>query len=209
MRSDWIVTVVLDEQNGNDNHWACLHQCLLMLLDSPLNQSKYLEVYIRLIDRRLIKLHREVRIPRTFKRFEQLFSNFLNGCDMPVVQTQDGPVRLLTFVSKSIDKHLPSKGLKVRISNLAPRFKRADHFADLLKSSDLKNITIFIDFGPVDFNILGEGRDTEYEMKTINTESSEDLYSISRYPISSSLTCVKVCTAFERFLLETAIDQPS
>lgn len=171
-----------------------------MLFDSPLNHSKHLEVYIRLLDKRLIKLHRELRLPRTFKRFEQLFSNFLQGNDMPTVQTSDGGVKLLRFVAKSLDMILPSKCLKFRISNLAPRLKHADYFVQLLNESNLNKVVIFIDFDPVNFNILGDGIETEYEVKTLIKQSDEDVYSISRYPLASSLTCVKITSAFENKL---------
>lgn len=193
------LTIVLDEQKDNNQNWSTLHQCLLMLFDSPLNHAGYLEVYIRLTDNRLIKMHREVRIPRTFKRFEQLFNNFLQGCDMPVVQTKDGPTRLLQFVAKSIDKHLQSNCKRYRVSNLAPRLRSSDYFTSEL--DNFKRIAIFIDFGPVDFNILGEGRETEYQVKTINKYPNEDTYSISRYPLAAALTCVKLTTAFENKLL--------
>lgn len=196
--------VVLDEQRENNSQWAILHQCLLMLFDSPLNHAGYLEVYIRLADSRLIRMHREVRVPRTFKRFEQLFNNFLLGCDMPIVQTKDGHARLLEFAGKSIDKQLNNQYTKFRISNLAPKLKKADHFAEpLIDNSNFnekKKIALFVDFGPVNFNILGEGRETEYEIKTINKHPDEDTYSISRYPLSPSMTCVKLTTAFEKAL---------
>lgn len=48
------------------------HQCLLTLLDSPLNKAGLLQVYIRTAKGVLIELHPSVRIPRTFKRFSGL-----------------------------------------------------------------------------------------------------------------------------------------
>lgn len=217
-RQEFTLTVVLDEQKDNNQNWIPLHQCLLMLFDSPLNHKGYLEVFIRLLDRRIVKLHREVRIPRTFKRFEQLFNNFLQGCDMPLVQTKDGQTRLLQFVNKTtFDKKLQlsnngdknrrnSSGSSIykrfRVCNLAPKLKSADYFTSSI-NSNCERITLFVEFGPVDFNILGDGREEEYEMKTIKNESEEIedyTYSISRYPISPALTCVKLLTSFESAL---------
>lgn len=198
MEQNFILNIILDEQADNNQDWSSLHQCLLMLFDSPLNHAGYLEMYIKLYNGKLIKLHREVRIPRTFKRFEQLFRNFLDGCDMPVVQTKDGPTKLLKFVNKAhLDKQL--KGCKVsRISNLAPQLRDANYFSSSIEASD--KIAIYIEFGPVDFNILGEGRETEYEIKTINKSHDQDTYSISRYPLAPYLTCVKLTTSFEKAL---------
>lgn len=191
--------VVLDEQKDNDN-WTHLHQSLLMLFDSPLNHEGYLEVLIRLKDGRFIKMHREVRVPRTFKRFEQLFNNFLEGCDMPMVQTKDGQCRLLQFINQH--KILYNKSdatAQFRICNLAAKLKSCDYFADQLD----KKLIIYIGFGPVDFNVLGDEREEEYETKTISYGSEEEeknTYSISRYPLSSALTCVKLLTSFEKAL---------
>lgn len=188
------LVVVLDEQQGNKGNWTPLHQCLLMLLDSPLNHAALLEVFIRLTDQRVIKLHREVRIPRTFKRFEQLFCNFLQGCDMPVVQTRDGPVRLFQIV-KTLHH---SGGAKFRITNLTSRMRDASYFAESVET--LKQAVIFIDFGPVDYNFLGNGREVEYDIKFIEKKPAPETYSISHYPLPPSLICVKITTAFERAL---------
>ena len=44
-------------------------QCLLMLLDSPLNWAGLLQVYIHTAKNVLIEVHPQTRIPRTFDRF--------------------------------------------------------------------------------------------------------------------------------------------
>ncbi|KAI4458002.1 nep1/mra1 [Holotrichia oblita] len=51
------------------------HQCLLMLLDSPLNRSGLLQVYIHTSNNVLIEVNPQTRIPRTFKRFAGLMGN--------------------------------------------------------------------------------------------------------------------------------------
>jgi rRNA small subunit pseudouridine methyltransferase Nep1 len=48
------------------------HQCLLTLLDSPLNKAGLLQVYIHTAKGTLIEVNPHVRIPRTFKRFSGL-----------------------------------------------------------------------------------------------------------------------------------------
>ncbi|KAG9344934.1 hypothetical protein JZ751_009474 [Albula glossodonta] len=45
------------------------HQCLLMLLDSPLNRAGLLQVYIHTERNALIEINPQTRIPRTFARF--------------------------------------------------------------------------------------------------------------------------------------------
>lgn len=48
------------------------HQCLLTLLDSPLNKSGHLQVFIQTESNVLIEVSPHTRIPRTFKRFAGL-----------------------------------------------------------------------------------------------------------------------------------------
>lgn len=49
-----------------------LLQCLLTLLDSPLNKAGLLQVYVQTAKGVLIEINPSVRIPRTFKRFSGL-----------------------------------------------------------------------------------------------------------------------------------------
>lgn len=53
-------------------------QCLLTLLDSPLNKSGKLQVYIHTARGVLIEVNPSVRIPRTFKRFGGLMGESLS-----------------------------------------------------------------------------------------------------------------------------------
>lgn len=50
------------------------HQCLMMLLDSPLNRAGMLQVYIHTERNVLIEVNPHTRIPRTFNRFSGLMS---------------------------------------------------------------------------------------------------------------------------------------
>lgn len=52
------------------------HQCLLTLLDSPLNKAGLLQVYIHTAKGVLIEVNPHVRIPRTFKRFSGLMGEY-------------------------------------------------------------------------------------------------------------------------------------
>jgi rRNA small subunit pseudouridine methyltransferase Nep1 len=56
----------------NDSNADHRNQCLLTLLDSPLNKAGRLQVYISTAKNVLIEVHPSVRIPRTFKRFSGL-----------------------------------------------------------------------------------------------------------------------------------------
>ena len=47
-------------------------QCLLTLLDSPLNKAGLLKIFIHTTQDLLIAVHPDVRIPRTYKRYSGL-----------------------------------------------------------------------------------------------------------------------------------------
>ncbi|KZS14133.1 Ribosomal RNA small subunit methyltransferase NEP1 [Daphnia magna] len=51
------------------------HQCLLMLLDSPLNRAGLLQVYIHTAKNVLIEVNPQTRIPRTYSRFAGLMAS--------------------------------------------------------------------------------------------------------------------------------------
>lgn len=54
-----------------------IQQCLLNLLDSPLNKAGYLRIYIRTTQNVLIEINPQIRIPRTFKRFAGLMGEYI------------------------------------------------------------------------------------------------------------------------------------
>lgn len=62
-------------KNPSEYRPDILHQCLLTLLDSPLNKAGLLEVYIQTEKNVLIEVHSSIRIPRTFKRFAGLMGS--------------------------------------------------------------------------------------------------------------------------------------
>lgn len=51
-----------------------VHQSLLSLLDSPLNKSGLLKIYIQTSQNILIYINPETKIPRTYKRFAGMMS---------------------------------------------------------------------------------------------------------------------------------------
>ena len=54
-----------------------LPQCLLMLLDSPLNKAGLLQVYIHTAKNVLIEVNPQTRIPRIYSRFCGLMGNLM------------------------------------------------------------------------------------------------------------------------------------
>ena len=63
-----------------DSRPDVLHQCLLTLLDSPLNKAGKLQVYVETKNRTLIEISPHTRIPRTYKRFAGLMGTLKPTC---------------------------------------------------------------------------------------------------------------------------------
>ena len=60
------------QQCPSDYRPDITHQCLLTLMDSPLNRSGLLKVYVTTVDNHVIELHPKTGIPRTFNKFAEL-----------------------------------------------------------------------------------------------------------------------------------------
>ncbi|THH12304.1 hypothetical protein EW146_g7734, partial [Bondarzewia mesenterica] len=86
------------------------HQCLLTLLDSPLNKAGMLQVYIHTAKNTLIEVNPHVRIPRTFKRFSGLMVQLLHKLSIRGV---NGPEKLLKVIKNPVTDHLPVNTYKL------------------------------------------------------------------------------------------------
>lgn len=80
------------------------HQCLLTLLDSPLNKAGMLQVYIRTAKGVLIEVNPQIRIPRTFKRFGGLMVQLLRNLS---IRSTNGPEKLLKVIKNPVTEHFP------------------------------------------------------------------------------------------------------
>ena len=109
--------------------WAWRTQCLLTLLDSPLNKAGLLQIYIHTAKGVLIEVNPHVRIPRTFKRFSGLMGAFfLLVKARYLVSNKPSAVQLLHKLSIR-GQNGPEKLLKVikaRLSSL-PAVPRRIH----------------------------------------------------------------------------------
>ena len=66
-----------------------VHQALMTLLDSPLNKTGHLQVYVHTTKNVLIEISPHIRIPRTFRRFCGLMGkSWLKLMDVPILLSQ-------------------------------------------------------------------------------------------------------------------------
>ncbi|CAF2672588.1 unnamed protein product [Rotaria sp. Silwood2] len=159
------------------------HQCLLMLLDSPLNRAGLLQVYIHTHKGILIEVNPQTRIPRTFDRFAGLMVQLLHKLSIRSQDSVQGGIKLLKVIKNPITDHFPVGCKKISTS-----------FS--VTSSHLVNIQDYVRDDceadqPVVFVIGAMAKGN------VNIDYNEDTISISSYPLSAALTCAKVCGAFE------------
>lgn len=151
------------------------HQCLLMLMDSPLNRAGLLQVYIHTANNVLIEINPQTRIPRTFNRFAGLMVQLLHKFS---IKASDSTVKLLKVIKNPITDHLPAGCKKVCMSYSAEKVVKP------IQVVPAEEEPICVVIGAIAKGAL----DLDY---------TEEDVSISNYPLSAALTCTKLCTAFE------------
>jgi len=154
------------------------HQCLLTLLDSPLNKAGRLQVYIHTAKGVLIEVNPHVRIPRTFKRFSGLMVQLLHRLSIRGV---NGPEKLLKVIKNPITDHLPPNTHKLTLSGDAPTVKLTKFLPTV---PDTHSIAVFV-------GAMARGEDNFAD------EYVDQKISISDYPLSASVACGKFCCALE------------
>lgn len=155
------------------------HQCLLTLLDSPLNKAGLLQVYIRTQKGVLIEINPQTRIPRTFSRFTGLMVQLLHKLSIKALGSQE---RLLNIIRNPITDHLPTKCHRIAMSSDGPVVKLADYVRTKLPLNE--PIVYFI-------GAIPHGED--------NFEDAEDSIGISEYPLAAATVCSKLCHVYEEF----------
>uniref|UniRef100_A0A182N783 18S rRNA (pseudouridine-N1)-methyltransferase n=1 Tax=Anopheles dirus TaxID=7168 RepID=A0A182N783_9DIPT len=151
------------------------HQSLLMLMDSPLNRAGLLQVFVKTEKNVLIAIDPQTRIPRTFKRFAGLMVQLLHKFSIKAADTQK---KLMRIVKNPITNHLPVGCRKLAMSFSAKEVKNAKELVPEGKE-------------PIAL-VIGA-----FAHGNLNLDYTEDVVSISNYPLSAALACTKLCSAFE------------
>eukprot|EP00921_Rhytidocystis_pertsovi_P007640 GHVQ01012671.1.p1 GENE.GHVQ01012671.1~~GHVQ01012671.1.p1 ORF type:complete len:254 (-),score=19.24 GHVQ01012671.1:685-1446(-) len=95
-----------------------VHQCLMSVLDSPLNKSGKLKTYIHTADMKCISVNKEFRIPRNWKLFEKVLVDFLtnpNGALQPEAESKP----LLQIVEPPLTKHICPSSTTIVLNSIA------------------------------------------------------------------------------------------
>ncbi|EPQ59757.1 Nep1-domain-containing protein [Gloeophyllum trabeum ATCC 11539] len=154
------------------------HQCLLTLLDSPLNKAGLLQIYIHTAKGVLIEVNPHVRIPRTFKRFSGLMVQLLHKLSIRGV---NGSEKLLKVIKNPVTDHLPPNTHKITLSGDAPTVRLSSYLRAL---PETHSIAIFV-------GAMARGKDDFADAV------ADEKISVSNYPLSASVACGKFCCALE------------
>uniref|UniRef100_A0A9J2P0W7 18S rRNA (pseudouridine-N1)-methyltransferase n=1 Tax=Ascaris lumbricoides TaxID=6252 RepID=A0A9J2P0W7_ASCLU len=153
-----------------------LHQCLLMLLDSPLNRANLLQIYIHTTNNVLIEVSPQTRIPRTFDRFCGLMVQLLHKLS---IRAAESSVKLLKVIRNPVSVHLPVGCRKIVTSFQAASFVKCSEIA---KPGDDRPVVIVV-------GGFARGK--------VSVDYMEEEIRISNFPLSAALTCAKVTSGFE------------
>ncbi|KAN0062357.1 18S rRNA pseudouridine methyltransferase [Thecaphora frezii] len=156
------------------------HQCLLTLLDSPLNKAGLLQVYIHTAKGVLIEVNPHVRIPRTFKRFSGLMVQLLHKLSIRSVQ---GSEKLLRVIRNPVVDHFPPNTHKLTLSFDSPVQRLSSYLPTVPKDH---SIAVFV-------GAMAHGQDNFADAYV------DEKISISEYSLSASVACGKFCCALEDF----------
>ncbi|SPO01307.1 nucleolar essential protein 1 [Cephalotrichum gorgonifer] len=154
------------------------HQCLLTLIDSPINKAGKLQIYIHTAKGVLIEVSPSVRIPRTFKRFAGLMVQLLHRLSIRSTTSQE---KLLRVIPNPITDHLPPNCRKVTLSFDAPLVRVRDYIETL---GPQESCCVFV-------GAMARGADTFAD------ELVDEKISISNFSLSASVACSKFCHAAE------------
>lgn len=153
-------------------------QCLLTLLDSPVNKAGKLQVYIRSAKGVLIEVNPTVRIPRTFKRFAGLMVQLLHKLS---IRSTTSSEKLLKVVKNPVTQYLPPNCRKVTLSWEAPVVNAREYVAGLGPGESLC----------VAVGAMAKGKDDFADGWV------DEKIGLSNYSLSASVACSKICHATE------------
>ena len=154
-----------------------LHQCMLILLDSPLNKAGLLKLYVRTEAGVLIDVSPQIRIPRTFRRFSGLMAQLLHKLS---IRASNGPHKLLKVIKNPVTDHLPPNCRTFLLSVTG----RLVSMPELVPTIPDDRPVVFI------CGAMAHGKvEPEY--------ATDDCLAISEYPLSGAAALGRLCAAFE------------
>ncbi|CAD51159.1 hypothetical protein PFAG_02108 [Plasmodium falciparum Santa Lucia] len=169
----------VDEENIKNFRPDILHQCLIHLLESPLNKFGYLQIYIKTHDNQLFYVSSNLKIPKTFQQFESLMVTFLRKYK---IKANEKNIYLLKIIKNDLQNILPINGHKIGLS-LKGKKVELNNYIKVYKNTN-QPVTFFI--GAV-----------AYSNPTMKLQILDDNISISDFSLSAAMCCSSICSEFE------------
>lgn len=156
-----------------------IHQCLQVLLQSPLNRAGLLQIYVRTQNNELFKVDPQFFVPESFDEFTTIIVQLLHH--LRPVRAKKCSKQLLKLLKNPVTLHLPVGCLKYGTSSKAKRVVRPSEIVPH-KESPHKIVAVVIGA------MAHESCEPDYVDETV---------SFSKYPLSAALVCAKLTSAFE------------
>jgi len=166
------------KRDANEARPDITHQCLLTLLDSPLNKAGLMQIYIHTTNNVLIEVNPHIRIPRTFKRFSGLMVQLLHKLSIRATNSSE---RLLKVIKNPITDYFPTNCKKI---GAAYESTKLVDIEDYVKVNFKDEPVVFV---------IGAFAHGDFAVDYL-----DEKISYSSYPLSASVACSKVAIAFER-----------
>ncbi|UKJ88744.1 ribosome biogenesis protein [Theileria orientalis] len=106
-----------------------VHFCLLAFHDSILNKEGIIQVYVQTLDRKLFKISKDFRVPRTFKVFNKVFANYLHS-NSKNLTTESGEV-LVELLDQPLESLIPEGSKRIAVDNQCPNCNLSALISDL------------------------------------------------------------------------------
>eukprot|EP00747_Dinoflagellata_sp_TGD_P192081 gnl/TRDRNA2_/TRDRNA2_56398_c0_seq1.p1 gnl/TRDRNA2_/TRDRNA2_56398_c0~~gnl/TRDRNA2_/TRDRNA2_56398_c0_seq1.p1 ORF type:complete len:295 (+),score=71.48 gnl/TRDRNA2_/TRDRNA2_56398_c0_seq1:50-886(+) len=166
-----------------------LHQCLMTLLDSPLNKAGKLLIYIHSSQNTLVEVNPSLRVPRTFKRFSGLCVELLQRSKIRAAQANE---TLMKVVSNPVTKYLPP-GARLFGMSVAGKPVKFRDFASSLSAEMAQSGEQL----PIVFAVGAVAKDDPVSEADFGANYVEQSISICPWGLSASCVCSKICNEFE------------
>ncbi|KAF3782268.1 Ribosomal RNA small subunit methyltransferase [Nymphaea thermarum] len=158
---------------------AKVGKALLTVLDSPLNKAGRLHsLYVQTERNVLIQISPQIRIPRTFKRFNNLMLQLLQKLS---VRASNGPDKVLRTVKNPVTNYLPANCRRIGLSRSAPRVVNLRDYVNA--ASDDEHLVFVV-------GAMAHGK--------INVDYIDDFISVSEFPLSAACCIGRICNAVEQ-----------
>jgi len=165
------------------------HQCLMALLDSPLNKAGKLAIYLHTANNTLIEISPAIRIPRTYTRFGGLIAELLQRHKIKAAQ---GNQTLMKVISNPVTKYLPVGGKRVGFSVAGKSVNLRDYIAETFRESQSPT------FVPPVFVIGSVAFCDPVQEAAFGGDYVDESISISPWGLSAACCCAKLTHEFEQ-----------